>query len=246
MDLKPLIALLAIVNPIGVVPFFISFTQGFSAAERRRTMRVSAFAAFVVIAVSALAGLQIIEFFGISIASFQVGGGTLLLISSLQMLDARQADSSAEDVSEGATRAGAGDSIAVVPLTIPLLTGPATISTMVIYAERTRYWWQLGTLVLYGVVVGVAVYLAFAASGRIAKALGQTGINVMTRLMGLILAAMAVEIMADGLVKLFPVLASHLARRATPRPSTRSSSAPAPPAACWPTGSAPTRAAACC
>ncbi|HSV69492.1 MAG TPA: MarC family protein [Methylibium sp.] len=212
MDLKPLIALLAIVNPIGVVPFFISFTQGFSTAERRRTMRVSAFAAFVVIAVSALAGLQIIEFFGISIASFQVGGGTLLLISSLQMLNARQADSSAEDVSEGATRAGAGDSIAVVPLTIPLLTGPATISTMVIYAERTRHWWQLGTLVLYGVVVGVAVYLAFAASGRIAKVLGQTGINVMTRLMGLILAAMAVEIMADGLVKLFPVLASHLAR----------------------------------
>jgi len=143
MDLKPLIALLAIVNPIGAVPFFISFTHGFGREERRRTMRVSAFSAFVVIAVSALAGLQIIEFFGISIASFQVGGGTL---------------------------------------------------------------------VLYGVVVGAAVYLAFAASERIARVLGRTGINVMTRLMGLILAAMAVEIMADGLTKLFPVLATGLPR----------------------------------
>jgi multiple antibiotic resistance protein len=100
----------------------------------------------------------------------------------------------------------------VVPLTIPLLTGPATISTMVIYAERTRHWWELAVLVGYGVVVGAAAFAAFSASGRIARWLGRTGINVMTRLMGLILAALAVEIMADGLVKLFPVLASHLAR----------------------------------
>jgi multiple antibiotic resistance protein len=211
MDLKPLIALLAIVNPIGVIPFFISFTQNFTAEQRRRTIRVSAFSAFLVIAVSALAGLQIIEFFGISIASFQVGGGTLLLISSLQMLNAQPAETKPSDVAEGNEKADAGASIAVVPLTIPLLTGPATISTMVIYAERSRSVWQLGTLVLYGVVIGVAVFLAFSASGRIARLLGQTGINVMTRLMGLILAAMAVEIMADGLVKLFPVLASHLA-----------------------------------
>jgi len=212
MDLKPLIALLAIVNPIGAIPFFISFTTGFSRQQRQRTIRVSAFSAFLVIALSAVAGLRIIEFFGISIASFQVGGGTLLLISSLQMLNARPAETSAEDVTEGNSKADAGDSIAVVPLTIPLLTGPATISTMVIYAERTRHWWQLGTLVAYGVVIGLAVYLAFAASGRIARALGQSGINIMTRLMGLILAAMAVEIMADGLHKLFPVLSQGLAR----------------------------------
>ncbi|MBA3591264.1 MAG: NAAT family transporter [Methylibium sp.] len=212
MDLKPLIALLAIVNPIGAIPFFISFTSGFNRAQRQRTIRVSAFSAFVVIAVSALAGLRIIEFFGISIASFQVGGGTLLLISSLQMLHAQPAETSKEDVSEGAERADAGDSIAVVPLTIPLLTGPATISTVVIYAEQSPHWWQLGTLVLYGVVIGVAVYVAFMASGRIARVLGQTGINVMTRLMGLILAAMAVEIMAAGLMQLFPVLATALPR----------------------------------
>jgi len=97
-------------------------------------------------------------------------------------------------------------------VTIPLLTGPATISSMVIYAEKTRFVWQLGVLVLYGVVIAVVVYLVFSASGKIARVLGRTGINVMTRLMGLILAAMAVELLADGLVKLFPVLASHVAR----------------------------------
>jgi multiple antibiotic resistance protein len=206
--LKPLIALLAIVNPIGAIPFFISFTQRFSEEQRARTIRVAALSSFLVIAISALAGLQIIEFFGISIASFQVGGGTLLLISSLQMLNAQPAETREEDVSEGNQKVDAGDSIAVVPLTIPLLTGPATISTMVIYAEKTRHWWELGALVLYGVVIGVSVWLAFRASGRIARVLGRTGINVMTRLMGLILAAMAVEIMADGLTKLFPLLAT--------------------------------------
>ena len=207
MDLmKPLIALLAIVNPIGVVPFFIHFTRNLNRAQRQRTMQVSAFSAFVVIAVSALAGLKIIGFFGISIASFQVGGGTLLLISSLQMLNAQPAESKPGDVSDGDAKVDAGASIAVVPLTIPLLTGPATISTMVIYAQRTRHWWELAVLVGYGVVVGVSVYLAFAASGRITRMLGHTGINIMTRLMGLILAALAVEIMAEGLTQLFPVL----------------------------------------
>jgi multiple antibiotic resistance protein len=208
MDIyKPLIALLAIVNPIGVIPFFIHFTQGFTREQRQRTIRVAAFSAFVVIAVSALAGLKIIEFFGISLASFQVGGGVLLLTSALQMLNAQPAESRKDDLAEGSDKADAGASIAIVPLTIPLLTGPATISTMVIYADKTRHWWQLAVLVGYGVVIGLAVWLAFSLSGRIAKVLGKTGINVMTRLMGLILAALAVEVMSDGLVKLFPVLA---------------------------------------
>jgi multiple antibiotic resistance protein len=207
---KPLIALLAIVNPIGVIPFFIHFTQGFSREQRRRTIRVAAVGAFMVIAISALAGLKIIEFFGISLASFQVGGGMLLLMSSLQMLNAQPAESRKADFAEGGDKVDAGDSIAVVPLTIPLLTGPATISTMVIYAEKTRHWWQLGVLVGYGIVIGVAVWVAFSLSGRIARALGKTGINVMTRLMGLLLAALAVEVMSDGLVKLFPALVGNV------------------------------------
>jgi len=128
------------------------------------------------------------------------------------MLNAQPAEGRREDVSEGTSKVDAGSSIAVVPLTIPLLTGPATISTMVIYAEKTRHWWQIAVLVGYGVVVAIATFAVFSASGRIARALGQTGINIMTRLMGLILAALAVELLADGLTKLFPVLAGGVIR----------------------------------
>ena len=154
--LKPLIALLAIVNPIGVLPFFIHFTEGFTREQRHRTIRVAAISAFCVIAVSAVAGLRIIEFFGISLASFQVGGGMLLLLSSLQMLNAQPAESRTSDLAEGSDKVDAGDSIAIVPLTIPLLTGPATISTMVIYAEKTRHWWEIAVLVGSGVVIALA------------------------------------------------------------------------------------------
>ena len=120
------------------------------------------------------------------------------------MLNAQPAETPQDDLSEGSDKVDAGDSIAIVPLTIPLLTGPATISTMVIYAEKTRHWWELGVLVGYGVVIGLAVWLAFSLSGRIARVLGKTGINVMTRLMGLLLAALAVEVMSDGLRQAVP------------------------------------------
>ncbi len=122
------------------------------------------------------------------------------------MLNAQPAESRAHDVDDGASRADSGASIAVVPLTIPLLTGPASISTVVIYAEKTKHIWELGVLVGYGLFIGIATWLALSAAGRIGRFMGQTGINVMTRLMGLILAAIAVEVMSDGLVKLFPAL----------------------------------------
>ena len=212
MDLKPLVTLLAIVNPLAIVPFFIHYTQGFSREQRRRTIWVSSFSAFIVIAISALLGLQILDFFSISLASFQVGGGMLLLTSALSMLNAQPAEakSTADELHDAAARSAVGASIAVVPLTIPLLTGPATMSTVVIYADKARNFLQLLTLVGYGLVIGLATAFCFALAQPIARILGKTGINVMTRLMGLILAALAVEVMADGLHKLFPVLGHAL------------------------------------
>jgi multiple antibiotic resistance protein len=206
--IKPLVTLLAVVNPLAIVPFFIHYTQGFTRPQRRRTILTASFTAFIVIAASALVGLQLLEFFGISLASFQVGGGMLLLISSMNMLNAQPAEAKPQtrELEEGAAKAAMGASIAVVPLTIPLLTGPATMSTVVIYAERAHSFWQLMVLVSYGVVIGLATALCFALADPIARVLGNTGIKVMTRLMGLILAALAVEVMASGLLKLFPGL----------------------------------------
>jgi len=211
MELKPLVTLLAIVNPLAIVPFFIHYTQGFSREQRRQTILVSTLSTFIVIAVSALAGLQILEFFGITLASFQVGGGMLLLTSALNMLNAQPAEAkpSTNVMEDGAEKAAQGSSIAVVPLTIPLLTGPATMSTVVIYADKAKTVLQLATLVGYGVVVALATLLCFSLAAPIARFLGKTGISVMTRLMGLILAALAVEVMSDGLIKIFPALAGH-------------------------------------
>ncbi len=208
MELKPLVTLLAIVNPLAIIPFFIHYTQHFTEEQRRNTVRISSISTFVVIAVSALLGLHILEFFGISLASFQVGGGMLLLISAMNMLNAQPAEAktTTHELEDGAEKAAMGASIAVVPLTIPLLTVPATMSTVVIYAEKAKTVLQLGTLVGYGVIVALATALCFSMAQPIARALGKTGINVMTRLMGLILAALAVEVMSDGLTKLFPVL----------------------------------------
>ncbi len=208
IDYKPLITLLAIVNPLAIVPFYIHYTQGFTRMQRRRTVGVASLSAFLVIAASAVFGTGILQFFGISLASFQVGGGMLLLTSALNMLNAQPAEAKPQtrELEQGAEKAAMGASIAVVPLTIPLLTGPATISTVVIYAERAKNVWQMSALVGYGVVIGLATALCFSLAGPIARVLGKTGINVMTRLMGLILAALAVEVMSEGLLKLFPAL----------------------------------------
>jgi multiple antibiotic resistance protein len=213
MDFKPLVTLLAIVNPLACVAFFIHYTQYFTQAQRRRTILITSFSAFAVIAASALLGVKILEFFGVSLASFQVGGGLLLLTASLSMLNAEtpQTKGNPDELLDADERAAQGASIAVVPLTIPLLTGPATMSTVVIYADKAKNAWELTALIGYGVVVALATALCFSLADPIARALGKTGINVMTRLMGLILAALAVEVMADGLGKLFPVLRSVVA-----------------------------------
>ena len=205
MDFKPLVTLLAIVNPLAIVPFFIHYTQGFTSKQRQRTVLIASFSAFAVIATCAVVGLQVLEFFNISLASFQVGGGLLLMTSALSMLNAQPAEAKAtqNEIDDTSARA----SIAVVPLTIPLLTGPATMSTVVIYADQAKTFFQHAALVGYGVVIALATAACFTLAKPIARFLGQTGINVMTRLMGLILAALSVEVMAAGLVKLFPALA---------------------------------------
>jgi multiple antibiotic resistance protein len=157
-----------------------------------------------VIGVSALFGLHLLGFFGISLPSFQVGGGLLLLMSSLSMLNAQPAESRSTqaEIDDASARA----SVAVVPLTIPLLTGPATMSTVVIFADKAKSATQLATLIGYGAVIAIVTALCLLAAQPIARILGKTGINVMTRLMGLVLAALAVEVMGDGLAKIFPGL----------------------------------------
>ena len=213
MDFKPLVTLIAIVNPLAIVPFFMHYTQGFSRTQSRETIRVASFSVLCVISICAVFGLAVLGFFGISLASFQVGGGLLMLTSALSMINARTAEAAAHDddvqAIDDTTKPAdpSRHSVAVVPLTIPLLTGPATMSTVVIYAEQAESFWQHAALIGYGIIIVGLTFACFSAASGISRILGQTGINVMTRLMGLILAALSVEVIAKGLVQLFPALA---------------------------------------
>ncbi len=198
------IALFAIVNPIGSVPIFISTTHGWSAAERARTAKTAAFIVFLVLVVSALLGDRILEFFSISIGSFQVGGGILLLLIAISMLHAKQ--SYASQTPEEAQIASEREAVAIVPLSIPLLAGPGAISSMIIAAQQSGSFWGHISLAVPIAAVCLLIWVILRLSTAIAKKLGTLGINIVTRLMGLILAAMAVEFIAHGIAGLFPKL----------------------------------------
>lgn len=202
--LKSFISLLALINPIGAIPFFISLTSQQTEAEKMRTIKTASVSVAIVVGVSALLGQQIIEFFNISVASLQVGGGLIMIMMAMNMLNAQTSRTKATPEEED--EAEARSSIAVVPLALPLLTGPGSISTVIVYAGKTKHWWELLLLAGVGVAIAAVVWIVLRAAEPIARVIGRTGINVGTRLMGLILAALAVEFIVDGLKTLLPVL----------------------------------------
>ena len=200
------LALFAIVNPIGSVPIFITATNGSSEAERTSIVRLIALTVFLVLTISVLLGDLILEFFGIGIPSFQAGGGILLLLMAISMMHAKQ--SGFRQTAEEAQAAAEREATAIVPLSIPLLAGPGAISNMIIAAQQSHGLW--GHLLLLAPVTAVTllVWGILRLSTPIANRLGTIGINIFTRLMGLILAAMAVEFIAHGLLGLFPALSN--------------------------------------
>jgi multiple antibiotic resistance protein len=201
---KVTLALFAIVNPIGSVPIFISATDGWSSQDRAKTAKTVAFTVFIVLAISAFLGDKILRFFGISIPSFQVGGGILLMLIAIAMMHGKQ--SGARQTPEEAQTMAEREVIAIVPLSIPLLAGPGAISNMIIAAQQTRSFISHLSLVLPILIICFIIWLVLRLSVPISQQLGSIGINIVTRLMGLILAAMAVEFVAHGLIGLFPRL----------------------------------------
>lgn len=198
------IALFAIVNPIGTVPIFISATEGWSEADRKHTVRIIALTVFTVLAVAIFVGDRVLDFFGISIPSFQVGGGILLLLMAISMMEGKTIrDRQTEEEAQAATER---EAVAIVPLSIPLLAGPGAISSMIISAEQSGDFWGHVLLVMPVGVVALLTWLILGLSMAIARHIGGIGIIIVTRLMGLILAAMAVEFIAKGMGSLFPGL----------------------------------------
>jgi len=198
-------ALLVILDPFMAVPIFLSLTQGYSPAERIRVASVATLTVGLVLVLSAISGEAMLAFMGTSLASFRVGGGMVLLLMALAMLRA-EPDQLRTTPAETESAQGAA-SVAVVPLAIPLLAGPGAISTVIIQMHRSEAphhpWLVLGVIVLVCVVLWLVLRLAAPIGNR----LGRIGLNILNRLFGLILTAIAVEIMANGLKALFPALA---------------------------------------
>lgn len=202
---KTTVALIAIVNPVGGIPIFLSTTGSATAREKASISATVSLTVFVVLAVSALIGSAVLEFFGIGIPSFQVGGGILLLLLAVSMMHARE--TGIRQTREESLEATNREAVAVVPLAIPLLAGPGAISTMIIASHRGSGVGYHLKLLIPALCVSLLTWLTLRVATRLEHRLGKTGMNIVTRLMGLVLAALAVEFIARGMQGLFPVLA---------------------------------------
>ena len=201
--LRFVVTLTAVVDPFLAVPFFLAVTASRSEAESRRLAQVVALTVFLVLALAAFVGEALLELIGASLPAFRVGGGLVLLLMALAMLNAqaggvRQSQAEAREMEQGELQG-------VVPLAIPLLAGPGAISTSIIAAEGGSLGHQTAIVLCIGAVCLVS-WLTMRAASRIAARMGTTGLNVATRILGLLLAAMAVQTMAVGLKQLFPGL----------------------------------------
>ena len=202
--IKIFVAMTVIVNPLGIMPVFVAMTANQTIVERKRIARIAAFTVAIVLIISAVFGESILELFGISIASFKVGGSVLVMLSALQMMQAMptREKQTPEEAEEAVDKA----SIAVVPLGVPLLAGPGAMSTIIIYVSQNKALWHLGSVLLVALAVSLAVWIALRVATQVGKYMSHTTINIATRIMGLLLAALAVEIFSGGIVELLPGL----------------------------------------
>ncbi len=205
--LKTAISLFAIVDPVGSIPLFLTATHGWPAERRVQAARIAAVTVFAVLGMAVFLGTTILQFFGISLASFSVGGGILLLLLAISMMQAKSAP--VRQTREEAEEAAERESVGVVPLGIPLLAGPGAITQMILASHNTDSGLLLhqGLLLVPIALVALAVWLTFRAAIPMSRRMGATGIHIVTRLMGLVIAAISVEMIARGLLQLFPGLA---------------------------------------
>jgi len=203
---KTFVGLFAVMDPIGVIPMFIVMTGSNTDAERRVMIRRAGVASFVVLLFFGLTQMWLFHFFGFTMGAFRVAGGLFLFLIAFEMISAQPSGTkqTEEEKQEGVEK----PDISITPLAVPLLAGPATIASAVLAFGQARTFWQFAAVSLSAVAVCAASWVILRASGKIQALIGMTGIKVVSRMMGLILAAMAIQFAADGLRELFPLLAS--------------------------------------
>ena len=202
--LRYLVTLTAVLDPFLAIPIFVGVTAARDEAGTRRLANVVTVTVFLVLAGAALGGEAILRLMGASLPAFRVGGGLVLLLMALAMLNAKVGEM--RQTRAEAAELESGEVSGVVPLAVPLLAGPGAISTTIIAAQTGGLAHLLALLVCIALVSAVLWWMLRIAHA-VGERMGTTGLNVATRLLGLILAAIAIETMADGLKQLFPGLA---------------------------------------
>ncbi|MEZ5676315.1 multiple antibiotic resistance protein [Thalassovita litoralis] len=189
------VTLFVIIDPIGLTPLFVALTQGMS-SKRRRIIALRAVAvAFFVLSLFTLFGEAVLGFVGISMPAFRIAGGLLLFLTALDMLFQRRSKRREDQAEEDEHH----DDPSVFPLGIPLIAGPGAIATMILLAGQQPGLLGLGMVLGVMIAVLLIAFLLFMTAGWMERALGKTGINVVTRLLGMLLSALAVQFVLDGL-----------------------------------------------
>ena len=199
-------AMFFVVDPVSAVPFFLAMTKDDDAAKRRETALRASVTVATVLAVAALAGDLVFRMLGISLGAFKVAGGVVLLLLSLDMI---RTQPSRTRITEPEVEAGADkEDIAIVPLAMPLLAGPGSIATAIVLMARTHGgpWWHKLPVLGAIVVTAAASYLVLAGAARTERVLGRNGLAILERAAGLLLVAVSVQFLLDGLGETLPAL----------------------------------------
>ncbi len=185
--------LFVVVDPIGLTPMFLALTKGMDAPQRRVVALRASLIGAGILTLFALLGEAVLGFMGISMSAFRIAGGLLLFLTALDMLFERRSK-------RRKGQAHAADDPSVFPLATPLIAGPGAIATMILLAgEAGDDWLMKSTMLVVLAAVITLVIIAFFIGGRLERLMGETGINVLTRLLGMLLAALAVQFVLDGL-----------------------------------------------
>jgi multiple antibiotic resistance protein len=199
-------AIFFVVDPFSAIPFFLAMTRDHGPAERRDIALRASITACLVLATFALAGAWLFSLLGITLGAFKIAGGVVLLLLALDMI---RTQPSRTRITEGEVEAGQGkEDIAIVPLAMPLLAGPGSIATAIVLMARARAgpWWHALPVLGAIVVTAVATYVILAGATRTEKVLGRTGLAIVERAAGLLLVAIAVQFMIDGVGESMPRL----------------------------------------
>ena len=189
-----------LVDPFAALPTFLAVTEGSDAAKRRRMAAKASLTALVFLSAFAVAGEYIFRMFGITLPAFEIAGGIILLLIGLDMLEAKR--SATQEVSGETAEAATKEDAGIVPLGIPMLAGPGAItSVMVLVGQVQRPWQMVAILGSIAITAGIC-YLVLGNSDRVGRMLGDTGIRILVRIMGLLLVALAVQYFVNGMADL--------------------------------------------